>query len=227
MKCPKCKYTTFDYLDTCPRCGKDISSEKAKLNISSIKPNPPFLLGSLTGDLNDSAFAMKVPEAAEPPLESMSMELKAEDIYDDGSELNIDMGKESPPEPSSSDIDLGDLDSTEGDEDLELDFGAKESSSEPMQGTAEEGEAPVEQELDLGDLDSTEGDEDLELDFGLEDSGAEHGQESAEKPSDSKENEADTDAKKPESEKGSQGIELDLDDLELSIDLDEGKDSEK
>jgi len=105
MKCPKCKYTTFDYADTCPRCGKDISGEKAKLNIIAIKPNTPFLLGSLTGDFGDSSAAFVVPEAVKDTSESMSID--AGDIYDDGSELNINIDEE--PVVDSDVADIGEL----------------------------------------------------------------------------------------------------------------------
>ncbi len=106
MKCPKCKHIAFDYLDTCPRCGKDMSEEKAKLNISSFKPNPPFFLGSLTGDLDDKGIDINVSGSTQEGAEGMK--LKDAEVYDDGSELEIDLEKEDIPEPSE-DTDLGDL----------------------------------------------------------------------------------------------------------------------
>ena len=36
MKCPKCNYTSFDYLDTCKKCGKDLSEHREKHNIRSL-----------------------------------------------------------------------------------------------------------------------------------------------------------------------------------------------
>ncbi len=126
MKCPKCSYTTFDYLDTCPRCGKDMTAEKAKLNISSIKPKPPFLLGSLTGDLSDSSVGIPIPEGSEGVAEEMK--LKDEEVYDDGSELDINMEEESLSEPGKprkeavEEFDLGDLDLSEDDQDMEMEF---------------------------------------------------------------------------------------------------------
>jgi len=36
MKCPKCNYTSFDYLDTCKKCGKDLSEHKEKFNLRSL-----------------------------------------------------------------------------------------------------------------------------------------------------------------------------------------------
>jgi hypothetical protein len=105
MKCPKCKYTTFDYLETCPRCGKDLSAEKIKLHIIAVKPNTPFLLGSLTGDLDDSSAAFVVPEFVKEASESMTID--ADEIYDDGSDLNINIEEENVVDSESiEDLDL-------------------------------------------------------------------------------------------------------------------------
>jgi len=49
MKCPKCSYISFDYNEICPKCNKDISTEREKMNLPTFRPNPPFLLGSLVG----------------------------------------------------------------------------------------------------------------------------------------------------------------------------------
>jgi len=124
MKCPKCKYITFDYLNTCPRCGKDMTPEKEKLNISSVKPNAPFLLGTLTGDLDDSSVGIKIPESTEEGAEGMMM-LGDKEIYDDGSELNIDIDEK---------------DMSELDKDIELDFTSDNISPEIEEGAVEEKE---------------------------------------------------------------------------------------
>jgi hypothetical protein len=36
MKCPKCGYTSFDYLDECKKCGKDLEEHKEKYSIRSL-----------------------------------------------------------------------------------------------------------------------------------------------------------------------------------------------
>jgi hypothetical protein len=137
MKCPKCKYTTFDYMDTCPRCGKDISGEKVKLNIISIKPNTPFLLGSLTGDLDDSSAAFVVPESVKEASESMAID--ANEIYDDGSELNINIEEEPVVESESEAVDIGDLGAADADYELEIDLDSEEMPEEVIeQGGAQE-----------------------------------------------------------------------------------------
>jgi hypothetical protein len=36
MKCPKCNYTSFDYLDSCKKCDKDLLEHREKYNIRSV-----------------------------------------------------------------------------------------------------------------------------------------------------------------------------------------------
>lgn len=50
MKCPKCGYTSFDYSQPCPRCNRDISGERKKMNLPSYKPTPFYLLSALLGE---------------------------------------------------------------------------------------------------------------------------------------------------------------------------------
>ncbi len=54
MKCIKCNYTSFDFNQTCPKCGKDLSAEAEKLRLPPYKPTPPYLLTSLTGETGGS-----------------------------------------------------------------------------------------------------------------------------------------------------------------------------
>jgi len=132
-----------------------MSSEKAKLNISGIKPNPPFLLGSLTGDLNESGEVLTVSESMKAGSEEMTLE--REEIYDDGSELDINIDEEPVSESDDvTEIDIGDLGLTDEDKGVEVDFVSD------TEGGAEKQEAPNKSEdVDL-DL------EDVELDLDLE-----------------------------------------------------------
>ena len=155
MKCPKCKYVTFDYLDTCPRCGKSMASEKAKYNISGIKPNPPFALGSLTGDIDESGDELAMTESMKETAGGMGYEDEA--VYDDGSELdiNIDEGAMTDAE-NVAEIDLGDLGMTnEDDKGMEVDFVADAEDDEQKQKT----------EADSEDLDLDLSDVEMSLDF--------------------------------------------------------------
>jgi len=51
MRCPKCGYISFDRLNNCDKCGKDISAASASLNgvISDVRP--PFFLEAVVGSL--------------------------------------------------------------------------------------------------------------------------------------------------------------------------------
>jgi hypothetical protein len=50
MKCPKCGYTSFDYLDRCKSCGEDLVPTKIKLNIYMKQPEI---------EINDDGFAVE------------------------------------------------------------------------------------------------------------------------------------------------------------------------
>jgi len=56
MKCPKCRYVSFDYNQVCPMCEKDLMAVRNSLNLPDFRPNPPFLLGILMGDVEHSEF---------------------------------------------------------------------------------------------------------------------------------------------------------------------------
>jgi hypothetical protein len=54
MKCPNCNYTSFDHNEICPKCKQDISSERDRMKHPKYKENPPFLLGALIGESEES-----------------------------------------------------------------------------------------------------------------------------------------------------------------------------
>ena len=116
MKCPKCGYVSFDYNLSCPKCNKDISSEQAKLHIPAFRPDPPFLLGALTGEANESQIG-PAPAASQIPFEkevdislddSSSLDL-GEVSLDDSSELSLDSGEISLDDTSSIFLDTGEV----------------------------------------------------------------------------------------------------------------------
>ena len=158
MKCPKCKYTTFDYLDSCPRCGKDFVAEKTKLNIVSFRPDPLFLLGSLTGDLSESSFSFK---ALKPTKEGGETKLKPDEVYDDGSDLEITLDQKPPSETvSNGEGKTDDLNIFSDEKEIELDFSSDDSISEIEKKIAEAeginkekaGQDDQEIEIESGDL---------------------------------------------------------------------------
>ena len=64
MKCPKCGYTSFDHNDHCPRCLKDIASERHRLNLPAFTPNPPYLLGPLSGEVGAKIIGFETEKMA-------------------------------------------------------------------------------------------------------------------------------------------------------------------
>ena len=67
MKCPKCRYISFDHSQACPKCGKDITLEQGKLNLPLFLANPPFLLASLIGEMEDIHGEYDVGSHADGP----------------------------------------------------------------------------------------------------------------------------------------------------------------
>ncbi|MBA4394205.1 MAG: hypothetical protein C0407_11695 [Desulfobacca sp.] len=40
MRCPECGTISFDHLDRCSKCQTDLTSERLRLNLLGIRPNP-------------------------------------------------------------------------------------------------------------------------------------------------------------------------------------------
>jgi hypothetical protein len=64
MKCPKCSYISFDDNQVCPECNRDISTERARMNLPSYRSNPPSLLDSLFEKAKESSMNTKIESQA-------------------------------------------------------------------------------------------------------------------------------------------------------------------
>jgi len=165
MKCPKCSYISFDYNLSCPKCNKDISSEQEKLHIPPFRPDPPFLLTALTGELNESQMGA-APTASQIPfdtdadanLDDSGALDSGEIALDDSSELNLDSDELSLDDTSALTLDTGDVQT-------EVAEGLKRLRSDTD--GADGGEFKLEPAADLGDFDlGEEGEEEFSLDSG-------------------------------------------------------------
>ena len=193
MKCPKCRYISFDYNEVCPKCNKDLASERKKMNLPSYRPNPSFFLGSLTGDLSDSRFGIEVGAIAgkeDVEIKDLEMDLDIEASQEgtekpqpgkapelDSQESVIDIDLE---EPSGSQFEQEDKETLmkeeeEPDEgDISLDLGDLSLDEETSPGQAAQKEIPystselVTSEIDKKKLGITKNQEDSELELDLE-----------------------------------------------------------
>lgn len=178
MKCPKCGYISFDYNLSCPKCNKDISAEQEKLHIPAFRPDPPSLLGALTGEANEShigpaSSGSHISYEKEADISLDDANLKEASPFDSGeiavedsSELNLDSGELSLDDTSSLSLDTG-----------EVQANLAKGLQKPKSGT---GEFKLEPEADLGDLDlGEESEEELSLGTEAQGEGASPAQEEA------------------------------------------------
>ncbi|MBN2126342.1 MAG: hypothetical protein JW821_18725, partial [Deltaproteobacteria bacterium] len=152
MKCPKCGYISFDFNLVCPKCTKDISAERQKLNLPEFRPHPPSLLGALTGEANESNVGIRIsPSAGEDLAEEVAFGLDdsgaiaVEDLaLEDSQEIELGLGPEGMEEPAfAPDDSLSDFElEGGGEEGISLDTGEislEESEASPALPEEEEG----------------------------------------------------------------------------------------
>jgi hypothetical protein len=115
MRCPKCNYVSFDHLNKCPNCSRDLSSAREDLNLLDFRPEVPFLLGSLVGEMEGGGAQQELSLTQETELElgglGMSEPSASEGI--DMGELEIPSEENSSDEVSLSEIALDDLETIE------------------------------------------------------------------------------------------------------------------
>ena len=146
MKCPKCGYISFDYNQRCPKCNKDLGPEQKKRNLVAFKYNPPFFLGSLTGDVNDIDV---------PPGDGMAGDIEGLEEEDLDMHLDVEGSLDTGTAVEDVSLDLGDLsgDMAESDEKMiefveeqdqgeALDFGDLSLTEEPSEMQASQEGAP-------------------------------------------------------------------------------------
>ena len=68
MKCPKCGFTSFDYLDSCRQCNADLTETKQKLGLALLPTSvPETLLGTAVAESaslsEESDFTFQEPDA--------------------------------------------------------------------------------------------------------------------------------------------------------------------
>jgi hypothetical protein len=116
MRCPKCGYVSFDHLNNCLKCSRDLSGSRQDLNLMDFRPEVPFLLGSLVGEMEGGGGQQTLSLTQETELElgglGMSEPSASEGSIDMG-DLKIPSIDDSSDEMSLSEIALDDLETIE------------------------------------------------------------------------------------------------------------------
>ena len=159
MKCPKCGNVSFDHLDNCMKCSKDLSADRNELNLLDFRPEVPFLLGSLVGEMQGGGVQQDLSFTQETEIELGGLDM-GEPPATEGS---IDMsgaegaaGPGSSEELSLSEIAMDDLETIEasalGDEAAEeLHLGDLAELSDEDAGPAEEDDGFLGLEFEEGE----------------------------------------------------------------------------
>ena len=124
MRCPKCSFISFDLVDKCVKCGKDISAAAKALHGTTINIEPPVFLRFDEAEAESFAVEQEDLESAEQ---------ESEEAFDLGGEedelLDFSAAEEADHEA----------------EDVELDFSVDAADSETATGPEESG-------IDISDL---------------------------------------------------------------------------
>jgi hypothetical protein len=172
MRCPKCAYVSFDHLEECIKCSRDLVPFREELNLMDFKPEVPFLLGSLVGEMQGGGVQRDLTLTQETELElgGLDMGLGTEGTID-MQDLEIPDETDSSKEVSLSEVALDDLETIEssalgdsGDFELNLDDMAEMGGED--KGLAEMGSEDADlAEMSTEDVGLVEEDEDF---LGLE-----------------------------------------------------------
>ncbi|WP_020677216.1 hypothetical protein [Geopsychrobacter electrodiphilus] len=140
MKCPKCGYNSFDHLDSCKKCGKDLAEHKARFNIRSV------LLAEMPMELT-STVAEEILEVATATAGNVGLD----DFADEGSGEDVDdfgfdfMGDSEDDENLAFDELFEEVAS---EDDVEETLPAPEASEEKVSVAADPVETPVAEDND-------------------------------------------------------------------------------
>jgi hypothetical protein len=103
MKCPKCGYHSFDYLDNCRKCGQDLNGHKTKFNLHGFfSPNQPaegtaetvpteeFVTAS-EKDISDTDFGFDFLDDDQASEDTTEVDFTGLDLGADEEGLDIDL----------------------------------------------------------------------------------------------------------------------------------------
>jgi len=159
MKCPKCGYNSFDYLDSCKKCGKDLVEFKQRFGIKSVLF--PGATAVVATDLaEDGEEALELAAATALGAADASAAAKVSEPADDdssGDDFGFDFMGESSEEEDLSFDEL--FEEAPQEDDMEESLDAPKSQAGPDPAEVEESDFA---------FDVPDADDDLEDDFGFD-----------------------------------------------------------
>lgn len=101
MRCPKCGFISFDHLDTCLKCNKDIAGTSDTLNGSVYNvAAPTFLKFSATSEDDevdlDEAFVVDDDGFMDEEIRDPDLDILLDEPSEDEEDFEISMGKDEP-----------------------------------------------------------------------------------------------------------------------------------
>jgi hypothetical protein len=69
MKCPKCGYASFPYLESCRKCGRGLAEQRTAFGPYALYPDPPDLLLAYQVMSADAARAMRTQPLSTPAID--------------------------------------------------------------------------------------------------------------------------------------------------------------
>jgi uncharacterized RDD family membrane protein YckC len=152
MRCPKCGYNSFDHLDSCKKCGKDLSEFKQNFGIKSVLfPGQTVAADSIANvEFDDAAadVAVQVATGATAAPDLTGSDVGVTPVETDGDDFGFDF--------------MGDS----ADDDLSFDELFEEApEDEDIEETLE---GPKGDSAEVSPLDSVDDDADLEDSFGFD-----------------------------------------------------------
>lgn len=125
MRCPKCSFVSFDLVESCVKCGKNISAAAAELQGTVVAVEPPTFLGVVSVEAPPESFEETAGFDTEEPL----------DLGGEGGEETMDFSfdESSSAEAEEVEMDFGEAGETTAAADLDLGFD-EEVAVEPEAG---------------------------------------------------------------------------------------------
>jgi hypothetical protein len=121
MKCPKCGYVSFNYLDQCKKCSKDLVLFKEEMHIWGIKPGTIAIYPMASEDSPFDSAGLSAEEGIEPAIETATDE-PSPILEESDQEIasQVEAIETPPEEPIEATINLGEKTSLSAEDEDEI-----------------------------------------------------------------------------------------------------------